>query len=283
MDRGVAFSRVEDADTLPACFEDEPPSFRGRWRKLACYAALLCCNQIAWISYATVPADSAKVLGVSPALVTLLAASYSILYLPGSVLAARALHRGGLRCCLLESARLMVAGTLLKVAGTVVVVVAPAPGARALAYALSLFGQVLLASAQPHLVNTPTAVAQAFFPAAERDFAGILGLLGPVVGQALGEALAPAVVCGVQQRGGSAAAGLLTLNILQLFPLSVAAVLAANLFSGNAARKPSKQGASLFADWWRLVRSDANLRTLWVAVCVGMSIFNALLAMAAQW
>lgn len=242
----------------------------GRWEQLGIFVWLTVCNQIGWVMYSAVPETSAAAFDVSESVVTLLATTYPIVYLPGSMLAARAMNRGGLREAMLESAKLMVCGSLLKCAGGAA---ASTPG-----LVLTMLGQASMALGQPHLVNSPAALATVWFPVAERDVAATLGLLGNIVGQAAGEAVSPMVVDAVRARGFSSAVAVAVLSCVVAVPVVVSSLWASLRFRPDASKHP----ASLRV-WWTVLREDKDFRLIWVAFCVGISLFNTLLALAAQW
>mmetsp|Transcript_7822 Transcript_7822/g.25689 ORF Transcript_7822/g.25689 Transcript_7822/m.25689 type:complete len:239 (-) Transcript_7822:91-807(-) len=91
-----------------------------RWEQLGMYVCLNIGNQMAWVQYTSVPKESAEAFGVPLSAVTALATAFPATYVPGSILAARAMRRGSLRSTLRESAFLMVAGSAWKILGAAV-------------------------------------------------------------------------------------------------------------------------------------------------------------------
>lgn len=92
-----------------------------RWEQLAIFISLITMSQFAWIMYTAVPDTSGKAFNVPNGLVTFLATTcvncelselaafnqarasrYPMLYFPGSLFAARAMRRGGLRATIVE-------------------------------------------------------------------------------------------------------------------------------------------------------------------------------------
>ncbi|KAJ8611188.1 hypothetical protein CTAYLR_003584 [Chrysophaeum taylorii] len=239
---------------------------RRRWEQLGIYVSLTVCSQCTWIMFTAVPEEAAAALGVNETLVTLLATIYPILYLPGSVLARRAMRRGGLRSTLLESARWMAFGGAIKVLG----------GARG-SFPATLVGQACAALGQPHLVNTPAALGTTWFPVSERDLASTLGLLGNILGQALGEALSPVVV---GASGASPHGAVLALDVVFLVPVVCALAWTSTRFVGG---ETLPRDASDLASSWGAALRRRHFFALWLAFCVGISVFNTLLSLAAQW
>lgn len=92
-----------------------------RWEQLAIFISLITMSQFAWIMYTAVPETSGKAFNVPNGLVTFLATTcvscdpsklaafdqtcasrYPMLYFPGSLFAASAMRRGGLRATIVE-------------------------------------------------------------------------------------------------------------------------------------------------------------------------------------
>jgi len=266
-----------------------------RWEQLGMYVCLNIGNQMAWVQYTSVPKESAEAFGVPLSAVTALATAFPATYVPGSILAARAMRRGSLRSTLRESAFLMVAGSAWKILGAAVAFF----GNRGGGYALTFLGQVLVGLGQPHLVNSPAALATDWFPVDERDLAATLGLLGSILGQAFGEALCPVVV---QAAAAAAEEGIFVSCLFVSVPVVLSALWTFLRFENNdddegplggerrrrrrrTQEKTPTTGAptSLLASWYLALKGDRELVILWLAFCVGMSVFNSLLQLAAQW
>ena len=64
------------------------PGSRARWAVLALFTAVSCVSSLAWLTYAPVALGSVAFLGASPLAVSMLAAAYPALYIPGSLLGA---------------------------------------------------------------------------------------------------------------------------------------------------------------------------------------------------
>ena len=262
--------------------DDEEVSWR-RWEQLGIYVWLNVCNQMSWVQYTSVPDASAVAFGVPLSAVTALATTYPAVYIPGSILAARAMRLGSLKGTLRESAGWMVLGSVLKVVGA-----ALAFQRQSLGYAFTLVGQIGLGLGQPHLLNSPAALATDWFPVNERDLAATLGLLGNILGQAAGEALCPVVVDAARANDLSTTAAIFVLCLFAGAPC-VVAWFGTFLRIENGPRrriitgKKKDPSFSLLAAWYRALRDDGDFLILWLAFCLGISVFNSLLALAAQW
>jgi len=248
-----------------------------RWEQLGIYFCLTIASQISWIMYSSVPRLTSEAFDATAAQVTFISTLYPLLFLPGCFLAARATKRGGLRGCIVESAGWMVCGAFVKAAASALGWACRAPGA---AFAGVGLGQAMMALGQPHLVNSPAQLAQEWFPPTERETAATLGLLGNIVGQAAGEALSPALVEWVDSFS-NAAASMTALAVVALVPCIGGGAWAASRFvaSPNA---PKVKNTTLLGDW-RSVLRDRHFAVLFVAFCLGLGVFNALLALVAQW
>lgn len=176
----------------------------------------------------------------------------------------------------------MVGGSIVKCFGGLL---ACTP-ARHAAFAATVVGQASMALGQPHMVNSPAALGTEWFEIAERDFASTLGLLGNILGQALGEALSPVVVSTAQAMGFSSGGAILVLSTFVLVPVAVTGVWATIRFKNRAKTQfhsPSLSEQSMMNVWAATLREDGHFVVLWIAFCFGISVFNTLLAITAQW
>ncbi|KAJ8598549.1 hypothetical protein CTAYLR_001365 [Chrysophaeum taylorii] len=241
---------------------DEAKGDPRRWEHLGMLVSLTVCSHMGWVMYATVPSRTGDALDVSQTAVTLTATVYPALSLVGSWVASRALGRGGLRGALVETCWLMVIGGLLRCAGAAV-------GGR-VGFAIVLCGQTLCGLGQPHVVNNPVTLGNEWFPVAERETASTVGLLGDILGQAIGEALAPIVV----ERSG-----IFALSVAYLAPVVATAVWVYARFEN---RLPPRGPTDLFSAWRRAL-DDVEFRILALTFWLGLSVFNTVLSLASQW
>lgn len=185
-----------------------------RWTVLAAFTALVATTQVVWLTYAPVTSSVHGDLGVSDGAVGDLAVLFPIVYVLVSLPAGRWLDRA-LRPALAT-------GALLTATGAVIRLLEPR------SYAVALAGQVVLAVAQPIVLNAITAVAVRWFPPERRvvaisvasagQFAGILLAAGTA--QPLVDAGGPPALVGAHAALAvvAAVAMLLTLRTPMLTP-----------------------------------------------------------------
>lgn len=125
-----------------------------RWALLGAYALLSASTQTLWLTYAPVTTDAAAALHVTPAAVGWLSAVFQALYILLSVPLGTQLDRT-FRRALGAGAAGVAAGALLRAA---------APDS----YGTQLAGQLLIALAQPLVVNAVTGLSLRAFPPSER-------------------------------------------------------------------------------------------------------------------
>jgi predicted MFS family arabinose efflux permease len=151
----------------------------GGWRAVGCYALVAAASQLLWLTYAPLTTASAHYYHVSESAIGWLAEIFPLLYVVLAIPAGRLLDRSFHNSLAL--------GAVLTAAGGVVRLVAAD-------YRLALFGQILVAVAQPLVLNAVTKVAAEYLPGPRKPagiavgsagiFAGMLVAL--VLGSALG-------------------------------------------------------------------------------------------------
>ncbi len=226
--------------------DPEPPS---AWRPVVAYAALSGANQMLWLTFTPVTTDAAHHYGVSSGAIGWLAELFPLLYVLLALPTGSLIDRR-LPFWLGVGAALTAVGGLLRVTGD--------------GYGLVLLGQVLVALAQPLVLNAVTKVSRAYLRPDDRpagiaiSSAGVFGgmLLALVLGAAFGGHRIPALLA-VQAVLSAAAAGVLGLALRRPGAHAVA-----------AAEQPAVP--------LRTVWSDRYLRRLIGLVCVGFGVFIAL-------
>jgi len=151
----------------------------GGWTPIAAYALLAAASQLLWLTYAPLTTASARYYHVSETAIGWLAELFPLLYVVLAIPAGRLLDR--------SFHNWLAFGAVLTAAGGIVRLVAAD-------YAWALLGQVLVAVAQPLVLNSVTKLAAEYLPASKRPhgiavgsagiFAGML--LALVLGAALG-------------------------------------------------------------------------------------------------
>lgn len=227
------------------------PAERNRWGVVAAYAALGAATQVLWLTFAPITSATAEHYGVSEGAVGWLAEVFPLLYVVLAVPAGMALDRW-FAPMLRTGAALTAAGALVRLGGD--------------AFAWALAGQLLVAVAQPLVLNAVTKLASEYVAPAARPAAISLGtggqfaglLLGLVLGPALGSAddLRPLLVTGA---AFGAAAAVATWIALRVRP------------AGAAALERAIGVRELRAVW-----DDRGVRTLCALAFVGFGVFIAL-------
>lgn len=220
---------------------------RSRWTPVVAYALLSAANQMLWLTYTPITTDSAHHYGVSEGAIGWLAEIFPLVYVVLALPAGRVIDRhlgGGLAI----GAALTACGAVVRLDGH--------------SYLAALTGQVLVAVAQPLILNAVTKLSGSYLRVKDRptgiavSSAGIFG--GMVLALVLGAAL-----------GGGRIEALLIIQ--SIFAVGVAVVL------GVALRTPPLQPDSATTSVpIRVVWADGYLRVLIGLVCVGFGVFVAL-------
>lgn len=162
-----------------------------RWVALAVFIAAGISNAIVLLTWSPI-ADKASDYwdDLSITLINLLAVIFQALYLPGTMLASRAMHTSTLRNTMLLGGGLTASGCCIRWMGTMLY-----DGSNISAtgsYVLVLLGTGLVALAQPFYLNMPAKIASTWFSVKERDLSTTLGSLANPLGSAMGSIL-PAI------------------------------------------------------------------------------------------
>jgi predicted MFS family arabinose efflux permease len=205
-----------------------------RWRPVLAYAALSAVNQMLWLTYTPLTTGAARHYHVSSGAIGWLAELFPLLYVVLAVPAGRLIDRR-MPVWLGIGAALTAAGGLLRLVGD--------------DYPMALAGQVLVAVAQPLVLNAVTTVSARYLRERDRPTGIAVSSAGIFAGMVLALVLGAAL--------GSGRIGPL---------LVVQAVLGvgAALGLGLALRAPARTG------------SARSIRRLTGLVCVGFGVFIAL-------
>jgi predicted MFS family arabinose efflux permease len=149
-----------------------------RWGTVAAYAAAAGANQLLWLTYAPITTDAAEHFGVSEGTIGWLSQVFPLFYVVLALPAGLALDRA-FRSTLATAAWLTAVGGAVRLTSDT--------------FEAALAGQILIAIAQPFILNAVTKLATAALPAPERPKGIALGSAGIFAGTALALPLAPAV------------------------------------------------------------------------------------------
>jgi len=212
-------------------------------------------NQMAWLVFAPVTTGAAAHYGVSASQVGLLSEVFPVMYVLLALPAARAVDRH-LRAWLGAGAGLSALGTLVRLGGL-----------ERSGFWWVLFGQVLVAGAQPLLLNAVTALARRYLHPPDRPAGIVIGSAGTFLGFVL--AFVTAAFFGASRAG-------LLLLIGAGYAVAGAAVLGAAL-AVTACPYP-KEADHRTAGWTEMRRlwGDPVMRGLVSFVFVGFGVFVSL-------
>jgi predicted MFS family arabinose efflux permease len=241
---GVAGAAERDAGPAGAAADG-----RSHWGVLAAYAAIAACTQLLWLTYAPITTDSARYYHVSEGTIGDLANVFPLLYVVLGIPAGRLLDRS-FRAWLAVGAVLTALGGLVRLAGG--------------GFGAALAGQLLVAVAQPLVLNAVTTLAGSYLAHRHRAAGIALGsaslFLGMIVAFVLGGALGTGHMA--------------TLLVVQA-ALTVAAAVAVLV----ALRRPgphAPEGVAAVPGAVRRLWRDALVRRLVALVTLGFGVFIAL-------
>lgn len=162
---------------------DAPPA-ASRWSPVAAYALVSAANQMLWLTYAPITTDAAHHYGVSTSAIGWLAEIFPLLYVVLALPMGRVIDRW-LRGGLATGAALTALGGLVRLLGD--------------AYLPVLLGQLLVAVAQPLVLNSLTKLSRSYLRTADRPTGIALSSAGIFTGMVL--ALLTGTIAGVEHLG----------------------------------------------------------------------------------
>jgi predicted MFS family arabinose efflux permease len=224
---------------------------RNRWDVVVAYAALGAATQVLWLTFAPITTATAEHYGVSEGAVGWLAEIFPLVYVVLALPAGMALDRWFVPT-LRAGAALTAAGALLRLGGD--------------SFGWALGGQLLVAIAQPFVINAVTKLASEYVAPDARPAAISLGAGGTFVGMLLGLVLGPAL---------GSAADLRTLLVTEaVFGLLAATALWVALRTRPAGATASER--TIGPRELRAVWDDRFVRALCALAFVGFGVFIAL-------
>jgi predicted MFS family arabinose efflux permease len=227
------------------CRMTEP---RSRWSMIAVFALLGAVTQVLWVTYAPVTDAASRYYGVGDGAIGWLANVFPLLYVLLAIPAGIVLDRG-FRTGLAAGALLVAAGALIRITGD--------------SYAVALAGQLVVAVAQPLVLNAITAVAGRYLAERDRPTGIAIGSASTFAGLIIGFGL-----------GAVFADDVPTLLLVQAALAVVAAVAVMAVLRTPAEHKVETPPAGLGA--LRVAWSDPFIRTLCALVFVPFGVFVAL-------
>jgi Na+/melibiose symporter-like transporter len=308
---GSSKDSLDDVDpTRPA--QQQPRVYAARYHQLALLSALILTNAVVWVAFSPVTPATASVFGVSSACINLIALSFQICFLPGTMVGYGLMERWGLRATLLTGGVLTTVGAALRL---ISLYVPPASnggsGGGSGAYVLLLIGTCLAALAQPLLLNLPPELAGQWFAVKQRDVVTSLAFMCSPLGNAVGVAVAPAFVRegGEGGSGGTSARDGLRLFLLVQLVVVAATTVWAWLGANDRPPIPPSHTAALLVQQqqdkiherqqqqqppsiptWQALKTNLHrclvlnpsFRLLFLCFGLGLGFFNALLTLVGQ-
>ena len=223
---------------------------RSGWGVLAAYASVVACTQMLWLTFAPIDTDVARDFGVSKSTIGWLAQVFPLLYVVVALPAGMALDRW-FRPSLMTGGGLTALGAVIRLVSQT--------------FAWAMVGQVIVAVAQPFVLNALTKTATGYLPQRDRATGIAVGSASTFLGALIALLMGPLL----ENRHG--------LGVLLPVQAAIACVAAAALGVGLR-RAPSGEGppaAIGFAEM-RAVWSVHLIRRLACLAFVGVGLFVAL-------
>lgn len=227
-----------------------------RWIALFAFSLVQGVMQVLWISFAPITGEAAAFYNVTPLQIGLLSMIFMIVYLFVSIPASWAIDTWGIR----------------KGVGAGVVIMGAFGLARGFfgqSYSLVLFSTIMIAVAQPFILNSVTAMTARWFPFTERATAAGIAVLFQFIGIVVAMALTPPLFL---------AYGML--NMLKIYG-AVAAVSAVLFFLLVKERPPTPPGGdadderTLVFDGLKHIFKQKDMILLLIIFFIGLGTFNA--------
>lgn len=230
--------------------------YKYRWIMLAVYMLIIIVNQLLWITFAPITADSASYYGVTDLQIGMLSMCFMIVFIFVSIPASWVIDTYGIKIGVGIGAVLTgVFGMLRGMAGN--------------DYNLVLVAQIGVAVGQPFLLNAITKLAARWFPMAERATASGLGTLAMYIGVLVGMLLTPFLAGNYG----------ISYTLYTYGVTSIIASLIFILFSKERPRTPpcpaDQEARSLVFDGLRDTFRNKNFYWLMLIFFIGLGIFNS--------
>lgn len=223
---------------------------QARWSVVLAYAAVVACTQMLWLTFAPIDTDVARDFAVSKNAIGWLAQVFPLLYVVLALPAGIALDRW-FRGSLVAGAALTAGGALVRLV--------------AATFLWAMAGQLIIAVAQPLVLNALTKTATGYLPPRDRPTGIAIGSAGQFLGALVALLMGPLL----EHKH----------NLGPLLPVQAALACAATLALAASLRiRPGSAGppASIGLEETRAVwRVDLIRKLAWLAF-VGVGVFVAL-------
>lgn len=223
---------------------------RGRWAVLVAYMGVVLVSQMLWLNFAPLSTFLQRAYGVSDLLASSLVLVFPLLYVVLSAPAGAMIDRVGYRKVVGWGSAVMVIGAAMRVYDA--------------SFWALLAGQVVVAIAQPFVVNGISKLVSDWFEGEEAAIATGLGTMGMFLGMAAGMAATPALVEGA------------SLRVAMLVMLGVSLVAAVAFLAVARERSaPDAQPAAGQGAFGPVLRDRRQLIFSLLSF-LGLGVFNAL-------
>jgi MFS family permease len=243
-----------------------------RWVVLATIMLITMMSQVQWLTHAPI-ARAAEVYyhgrfnPLSFFNIDFLASSYMIFYLIMCIPASYFIDRFGIVKGVGTGAILMAAGGIIK-------------GFSGNSFTMVLTGQILLAIAQPFVINAPTAVAARWFPVKERAIATGMATLAQYIGILIAMVVTPMLIVSSPSDPGYGNGIGSMVRIYGIITI-VASVITLLLLKEKPPAPVSDESYDRF-DFFPGLKHIFKLRDMWIIILlftIGLGVFNAVNSM----
>jgi FLVCR family MFS transporter 7 len=264
-----------------------------RWAIIVMFIFAGAANALVLLSFAPITNLADKYWdNVGTSAINLLAVSFQIMYLPGTMLALYISSKYNLRMIMLAGGALTTVGCLVRFIGTVFVSSGMSADAS---YGLVLLGTFIVATAQPFYINMPAKIAAAWFPVKERDLSTTLCSLANPLGSAIGSVIPAYIVYngGAEDDAPGPIKGVDTLMLVHLIVAGIALAVNFVAFRSQPPKPPSysamqmqnneqsQERKGMFAELLLLLKNP-NYLCLLFSFTIVLSNLNALAALLNQ-
>jgi predicted MFS family arabinose efflux permease len=240
---------------MPTTVSDESAALHlpRRWGVLAAYVVVVGLSQLLWLNFAPLGLLVQTRYHVSELTASLLVLVFPLLYVLLSVHAGAMTDRRGYRHTVGLGAVVMAVGACVRIDDA--------------SFWALLAGQVIIAVAQPYVVNGISKLVTDWFSEEQGAIATGLGTMGMFIGMAVGMAATPPLVGAAGLRG--------TMVIFAVVSIAAAALFYAVVRENEARPAATAADGAAPADFGGLLR-DRRILVLLVLAFLGLGVFNGL-------
>ncbi|XP_040188793.1 feline leukemia virus subgroup C receptor-related protein 2 isoform X1 [Rana temporaria] len=180
--------RLRNGETSPmaAAGGQGTKLYARRWLMVLLFSSYSLCNAFQWLQYGIISNIFMKYYGVSSLTIDWLSMSYMLAYIPLIFPVTWLLETRGLRIIALIGSGLNCMGAWIKTAS-----------AQPNLYGVTLFGQLVCATAQVFILGMPSHIASVWFSSSEVSTACSVGVFGNQLGVAVGFLLPPVLISNI--------------------------------------------------------------------------------------